>query len=139
MADNDAHVCPRRFEGPVPEFVGRQDQWLTDRWQGGDWPQEYGAPPRACSYCGGLHPDDAINLVNAGWEVDTNTSASKWILEPPGSTALNKVLIEAIGSHSGMEDVVPPHSIKPQVKFYAQHASSEQVETMLAKIKQQGD
>lgn len=65
-------------------WKGRLMRWLGIG-KGAVWPGP-GRRPRACARCGSIHPDDAINLVKLGWDVDG--TASIWtgeaMLIPPG-------------------------------------------------------
>ena len=61
--------------------------------------------PRTCSYCGGIHPDDAVALVKAGWRVEPTTKGYKRYLAPPEGR---------------------PHPVPP-VKLYVQHFDAAQV------------
>lgn len=67
---------------------------------------EWGERPRTCSFCGGIHPDDAARLVREGWHVGSTDKAYKRYLEPPTH-------------RSG--GLIPP------VKLYVQHFSPGQV------------
>lgn len=60
--------------------------------------------PRVCSFCGCVHPDDAVRLIKEGWTVDGTTKRYKRYLEPP------------VGFHS-----------TPPVKVYVQDFTSEDV------------
>jgi hypothetical protein len=90
------------------------DLWL--------WP---GEPPRTCSFCGGIHPDDAIKLLTEGWEVE---GTGKRYLHPPGFRARHAPLIDSIdrgtiggGTSQHSWEPVPP------VKLYDQHFNDEQI------------
>lgn len=79
--------------------------WLrvTGRMEGGiRWPG--GPKPRTCSYCGGVHPDDAVSLLKAGWHVEGTDKSYKRYLNPPSGPG-----------------PVPP------VKVYVQHFGHEQI------------
>ena len=65
-----------------------------------------GEQPRTCSFCGGVHPDDAIALIRAGWRVQDTDKGDKRYMAPP----------------SGHPSPVPP------VKLYVQHCTEEQIE-----------
>lgn len=119
--------CPRRDEGLGMMTPGEDvDAWERGRWaanqaeadaevaefmaahpNGGHhgqfwrWP---GEQPRTCSYCGGIHPDDATALVAAGWRAEGTDKSYKRYMEPP----------------SGDGHISPP------VKLYVQHFDAEQ-------------
>ncbi|WP_141715339.1 hypothetical protein [Burkholderia ubonensis] len=94
--------CPRRLitlRNPV-------DEWEANRWDGGEhvvWPDS-SPKPRTCTYCGGVHPDDVIPLLIAGWQLDRTTKAYKFYLNAPQHRS-----------------AVPP------VKIYLMHWTQEQV------------
>jgi hypothetical protein len=85
-----------------------------------------GEQPRTCSFCGGIHPDDAIALIKAGWTVDATTKSYKRYLEPPGYRDYMERIrragynVEAAGEPR-VASPVPP------VKLYTQHFSPEQI------------
>lgn len=41
------------------------------------------APPRTCTYCGSIHPHDALQLLREGWSVEHTGKSYKCYLEPP--------------------------------------------------------
>ena len=96
------------------------------------WPWGF-AKPRTCSYCGGVHPDDALALLKAGWEVDTTTKSYKRYLEPPGYAEFTKRLVENI--HMGMNERIPHiESPVPPVTLYVYHFSPKQIEAFNAEL-----
>ena len=103
MCDGESFRCPRR----VTPDAGAPDHWTRDRWthDGAVWPDD-SPMPRACSHCGAVHPDDAIDLLAAGWVIELTDKKYKLYLSPgfgaPGSA------------------VVPP------VKVYLMHWTAEQ-------------
>ncbi|WP_423396072.1 hypothetical protein [Burkholderia sp. LMG 21824] len=102
--------CPRRLVAvATPE-----DEWRDDRWSrdDSDWPDVCTKPPRTCSYCGGVNPDDVIPLLIAGWHVEPTTKYYKFYLnDQQGQSAL------------------------PPVKVYLMHWTREQVERADAVLK----
>jgi len=48
------------------------------RWS---WPWQ----PRVCSYCGSVHPDDAVRLRREGWRIVGTTQEHKRYLQPPAA------------------------------------------------------
>lgn len=40
--------------------------------------------PRTCSFCGGIHPEDAIRLIEEGWESERTDKRYKHYLYPAG-------------------------------------------------------
>lgn len=39
--------------------------------------------PRCCGFCGGVHPDDAVKLVQEGWSLEGTTKGYKFYMQPP--------------------------------------------------------
>jgi hypothetical protein len=121
-------ICPRR--------QGR-DEYLPDRWNTDRWAQDReGAkfpnfqPPRTCSFCGGAHPEDLIELLRLGWEVGETDKPYKRYMHPPGfrlhqerwsSWMVNQRSGGSFFDHLGYVDPTPP------VKLYTQHFSESQV------------
>lgn len=58
------------------------DEWL--------WPW---GPPRVCSFCGAVHPEDAIRLRREGWEVEICDNPGKAYLNPPGTRARRDAIL----------------------------------------------
>lgn len=60
------------------------NRWWPSPYKGGTvWQIDW--QPRTCSYCGGVHPDDAIRLHEEGWIVESTTKNYKFYLKPPGA------------------------------------------------------
>jgi hypothetical protein len=166
-ASAEPQTCARRYE------VGRADErgadrWLTTRWhpvrawrdrlanrlgtmQGGQrWPA--GEPtPRTCSFCGGVHPADAIALLDRGWTVESTSKFYKRYLHPPGydaavaqlhahATARNARIARLVDTDKlSFADAarrvhreetaalaLPVSSPVPPVKLYVQHVSESE-------------
>jgi hypothetical protein len=102
--DDEQFLCPRRAGYVADEF----DTWRTgsERWDSGDWIQwpESFVKPRTCSHCGGVHPDDAIELLTEGWSLEMTDKGYKFYMHPPER-----------------------HSVVPPVKLYLMHWTHEQV------------
>lgn len=79
------------------------------------WPRAFGIPPRTCSFCGGIHPRDAINLVQCGWIPAQTDKPSKFYLHHPGWGTVRS-------AH---------HDPVPCVKVYLRHFTQEQVNLFL--------
>lgn len=61
----------------------RLRHWLPNPGQGGSrW--QWWWYPRTCTFCGGVHPEDAIALLYEGWSVDRTGKVYKRYLNPPG-------------------------------------------------------
>jgi hypothetical protein len=150
----EPQFCPRRGEAPQG-LIGGPDWWERGRWaatqeesdaevaefmaahpRGGIghvlW--SYGGEqPRTCSYCGGIHPDDAITLIRAGWEVDPTTKSYKRYLEPPGYAAGQQLwreynLRNGYGkTPTGEAKPVTISSPVPPVKLYVMHFTPDHI------------
>lgn len=149
--------CPRN-DGQYPGVVvtWETDRWTTDldkvaaerqayldRHPGSSTSESMGAwhgpgdPPRTCSYCGGLHPEDAIRLIEAGWEIDPTTKDYKRYLLPPGSEQRHVILMRQFKDHSkapNFGQVPSVWSPTPPVKLYVYHFSKEQIDRVNALI-----
>ena len=135
----EKQTCSARMSQPGPwEYKNSLDHWQTTRWcwlarvidhlkyrEGGtSWPWHW--KPRTCSFCGGVHPEDAIKLVRDGWEVEGTTKAYKRYLQPPGYRQWCKELSTTIGIGPFP---LPPHPPPvPPVKVYTYHFSEAQRE-----------
>jgi len=94
------------------------------------WPKELGPMPRTCSYCGGIHPADAIKLVlEFNFDVEGTTKGYKLYLHGPGYTARMKRMLEQMrggtdpveaASASGSPEIYPP------LKAYSPHFTDDQ-------------
>jgi hypothetical protein len=155
--NGEAHTCRRRTGelGPWPRGEGL-DRWEVGTWTrypwldrlrrwlfvkanpGGGmgstlWPGP-GPVPRVCSFDGGIHPDDAIRLIHAGWEVGGTDKSYKRYLNPPGYRAHMEAVFGRI-RHQRLGEPLPPEppavryeSPIPPVKVYVQHFSGDQIQ-----------
>jgi len=130
----ETFICPRGQ--PSPPFHEATARWSVSRWgphYGAKWPDSF-FRPRTCSYCGGVHPHDAIALIVDGWEVEPTTKGYKRYLHPPGTEANTRAFIERIGR--GELDEPKPHAAPlhidpiPPVKLYVQHFSADEIEAL---------
>ena len=86
--------------------------------------------PRTCSFCGGVHPDDAIRLLEEGWEVERTDKSYKRYLHPPGYYARLANITDSIRTFRngvGKEPVVTFRSPVPPVKLYVNHFDERQI------------
>jgi len=129
--------CPRQVEATMAVQLEHVARWETDRWSrpGERWP-EGSKPPRTCSYCGGVHPDDAIGLVEAGWEVEKTGKIYKRYLHPPGYGRHVKKLMALLREDMLEGDSQEPEFVGPSlpVKLYVMHFDQEQVERFNAAV-----
>lgn len=99
-----------------------QDGGMTIlKWQIG-WDESLGEPPRTCSFCGGIHPDDAIRMIEEGWEPDPTTKGYKLYMEPPGTRAARRRRQQGAEDPGGLPGPTPP------VKLYTYHLDEGQIE-----------
>lgn len=154
----EVQTCPRRMTemGPWDHKEGL-DHWLTDRWscdeeavkkkhkeydekngltEGVDvfrsetsdlWLWSWG-PPRCCSFCGSIHPDDAMRLLEEGWEEELAKSYKAY-LNPPGSSSKHQAFLASVRDpkREPGEGVPSIWSPTPPVKLYVGHLSSDQL------------
>lgn len=144
-------TCPSRMNQPGPwERVEGLDHWENNRWLDDHdkaealrkewrdnnppgscsevmnewvWPTPV---PRTCSFCGGVHPDDALMLISNGWEVEPTSKGHKRYLAPPGSQLAHQRLIEAIENRQELSDLPEHHKPVPPVKLYTWHFTQDQ-------------
>jgi len=114
--------------GMLARLIAERFNWYQGgtRWE---WPWQ----PRTCSFCGGAHPDDILQLMRERWEIEGTDKGYKRYVQPPGSSARHEAFIvhmrdnakrmrePAEGWRSEGWSPVPP------VKLYVQHFSEEQV------------
>lgn len=88
-----------------------------------------GTIPRTCSFCGGIHPEDAIRLVGDGWEVEKTDKSYKRYLEPPGYRAHIQKMMDRLHlrmlKHEEPEEFWSP---VPPVKLYTAHFDADQAD-----------
>lgn len=89
--------CPSRIPGyPYPE--GDHDEWRTDRWhrETDVFPEGF-EKPRTCSYCGGVHPQDAIKLIKQGFTIQNSDKNYKaYINAPDGSSCVPPIKLYTV-------------------------------------------
>jgi hypothetical protein len=75
----DKFWCPRRAEHN--RSGDERDEWLTNRWdsKGATWPDGFDKP-RTCSWCGGVHPGDAIALLGNGFRLEETDNEYKFYM-----------------------------------------------------------
>lgn len=99
------------------------------------WPEGF-TKPRTCSYCGSVHPDDLIALVEQGWEFDPSTKSYKSYWQPPGfierMNAALRDITQLVDGRLGEPRHVSP---VPPVKLYHNHLRAEQADRINAMLK----
>jgi len=111
-----------KHKGRQTLFRGlHNDEWL--------WP---GDVPRTCSYCGSIHPVDALRLVSEGWEVEGTGKSYKRYLNPPGYRNVLQDYFDAKCSGEKRWKNAYPWSPVPPVKLYVDHLTRDQVERLNA-------
>lgn len=118
--------CPRRFMAGAQEADG----WDTNRWEPRNRPDDATffppqfTPPRTCSYCGSVHPEDAIALMEKGWEVETSSKSYKRYMHPPGYVRQQLRLFEV----PGMKEPKGYREPTPPMKLYVMHMTPDQID-----------
>ncbi len=134
-------TCRRRMTQPGPwEYTLNTDHWETTTWgwvahlvgsiqnriKPGSgftrWPWHW--TPRTCSFCGGVHPEDAIRLLREGWEVEATSKSYKRYLQPPGYAKWCREMSGTIGIGPLPLPKFPPPV--PPVKVYVAHFNADQ-------------
>jgi hypothetical protein len=139
-SDGEPQTCPRRMQEPGPwEQEEGLDQWVGNHWNPyyhSRWPGEF-PKPRTCSFCGSIHPEDAINLLMLGWENEKSTKGYKGYLHPPGFHEQQKAVLTMIQEkRQDFPDPKYPDPLPP-AKIYTMHFSSEQLNRLNAAIRWQ--
>lgn len=155
MAD-ETTTCPRRMQEIGPwKYEPNLDSWQTNRWLTDPeevaklhaeieakstskinwglyndlWLWESSPPPRTCSFCGGINPDDAIKLIEQGWEAESTYKRYKRYLNPPGNQTRHEAYLASCRDPNrepgqGVPSIWSP---TPPVKLYVQHFSDDQI------------
>lgn len=115
----DAITCPRRMNQTGPwEHDPDLDRWKSgdEAWEKFPWPWK----PRRCSFCGSLHPDDAMRLLREGWVEEKATGKQyKAYFYPPAK-------VSAMRAGLTGESEYDSHP-KPPAKLYVYHLNKEQI------------
>ena len=109
----DAEKCRRRAEEYMKEHPRSSMSPTWGLWTWTEW------VPRTCTYCGGIHPEDAIRLVrDHGFEVSPTGKKYKRYIEPPGR---RQAVVAAVQSGEGpvVRGAVPP------IKLYVWHFDAD--------------
>lgn len=152
-----AQTCPRRVHEMGPwDAKENLDIWETGRWSTDEeevarrhaaedaklgpretihrtpnsdlWLWNWG-PPRTCSFCGCIHPEDAIKLLSEGWEIESTTKWYKRYMHPPGTLTRNQAFLASIKDTSrevgaGVPSIWSP---VPPVKLHVPHFDEQQL------------
>lgn len=125
------YTCPRRT-GEKKKL--RHDRWLKNRWKKSkDTVWGWSWKPRTCSFCGGIHPIDALRLVIEKWEITGSDKTYKYYLHPPGTAVSIKKLRSNLRMNKkrpfrGVPSIISP---TPPVKVYLQHFTDKQIAKLL--------
>lgn len=132
LNDLEKQMCPRRTGHVIEESIP-YDVWRPGAARWGTHPSdkfpEGFEKPRTCSFCGGVHPEDAIALLKLGWELDSTGKWYKAYMEPPGTMLQRNRIIKAIGNQEKEKEAfrVPHVHPSPPVKLYTMHFSETQI------------
>ena len=132
LPDN-AHMCGARAHGLS---YTPYDTWETNRWSEEQCEtNKFPCAIRTCSYCGGVHDDDLITLMDAGWTVEKATGKSyKLYVHPPGYLETIQYMMDNPGE-------LPPEDIPrlegPPVKWYVYHANQDFINNLNERIQAQ--
>lgn len=116
-------VCPRRIVRDLQE-----DEWRdgATRWTGKSgfevWPDGF-MKPHTCSYCGGIHPDDAIELLIDGWEFEQTEKPWKFYMHPPGGEAYPVPAVKVYLMHWTREQVARVQDVVRTRRVFIEAAS----------------
>lgn len=131
--------------------------WVRDRWSAEEWVLKDHQQPRTCTGCGGIHPDDVLALMDAGFSDEPTTKGYKGYMHAPGyreeliayHRSVDKAAMKANPTApcptcalEGTGDSIlgkikyPSDPIKgPPLKFYMWHFSAEQRAKLIEKSK----
>jgi hypothetical protein len=101
------------------------------------WPGP-GPVARVCSFDGGIHPEDAIRLIQAGWEVEGTDKGYKRYMHPPGYRASCNRAMDRL-RHRQLGEPLPSDPARvespiPPVKVYVHHFTEAQIQRFNAAI-----
>lgn len=118
-SNSEKQRCPRRIESPNPLAYGGEHA-LPD-----DWERRHGADgPRACSYCGSLHPDDFMAAVRDGLAELGPTDKSYKVYVVIQSILYTPRQYRLV---DGVETDIKEYAPAPaHLKFYFQHLNVDQ-------------
>lgn len=121
-------------DGPCYHALQRCSHWLWKHEHyklanffnvyGGGESWEWGWQPRTCSYCGSVHPADALKLLREGWEIDPSDKRYKAYLQPPRYRATLLHMLTCTELPKDYWSPVPP------VKLYTHHCTQQQIDEL---------
>ena len=121
-------TCPHRPQAAVHGGGENLDHWKPGRER---WPDKFPGlwKPRSCSFCGSVHPEDALRLMAEGWEDQITDTRNKGYLHPPGYAA-GQARIRA--AREAGEDLTAsrtdaPTAPSPPAKFSVPHFDKSQI------------
>jgi hypothetical protein len=123
-------VTNRWIADPVAAEAARQAylaQYPTstiDRHHG-EWCWPHAPAPRTCSFCGSIHPEDALTLLAQGWDTEGTGKNYKKYLHAPGYMHRMRELINNRTSPITQNWTWDP---TPPLKLYTYHMNQEQID-----------
>lgn len=117
----EAITCPDRMRqaGPWEREEGL-DYWRDggESWDRFLWPWK----PRRCSFCGSVHPDDAMRLLREGWTEEIADNRDKAYLRSPAHIAAMRAGLTG--------EAVYESEPKPPAKIRTVHLSEAQLKEL---------
>lgn len=145
----EVQTCDRRMLdiGPLPRAEGL-DRWHRNRWR--TRPHKHpnksyfpaiGWIPRTCSFCGSVHPEDAVRLFTEGWEAERTDKSYKLYLHPRGFRErmdgwAKRTMGGIKGKYDGVQDPSPPAKLYTH-HFRGRDGLANQCDDILAKRRKQ--
>lgn len=125
IPQKEKFMCPRRSEGG-PWAMVADDYWRADGWVEGDnWKISF--IPRTCSFCSGIHPEDAKKLIEMGWGVEPTTKGYKRYMHPKGYREYLNATLKSVKEKGDLPNNKSDYwSPKPNVKLYVMHFDEDQ-------------
>lgn len=108
-------------------------RWLTHlcpSWTLGGNVWDWHWQPMRCSFCVSAHPEQVLDLLREGWEVEGTGKSYKRYIVPPGTKIRNERMIANLRYRPGdIADAIPEGwSPVPPVKLYTWHLSEAQID-----------
>lgn len=106
MPEFPSSPSPARVHGNARAYTGHHPHWTRREYQGGLWRTDHF---RTCSYCGSIHPEDLLDLLEAGgsWLEEVRGKPEKRILLTPNPVAGELVCIGSWPAPAFARDAKP--------------------------------